>query len=148
MLFALGSDHAGFALKEAVKKHLLGRGQQVEDLGVHSTDAADYPNQAAAVARAVAQGQAERGVLVCGSGVGMCMTANRFRGVRAVLAPTLEHARLGRQHNDANVLCLGQRLTPQDQALAILDVFLNTAFEGGRHQRRVDLIDALSGGRG
>ena len=94
------------------------------------------------VARSVAQGRSQRGVLVCGSGVGMCMSANRFPRVRAVLAPTVDHARLGRQHNDANVLCLGERLTPRDLALEILDAFLQTDFEGGRHQRRIDLIDA------
>jgi ribose 5-phosphate isomerase B len=84
-------------------------------------------------------------VLVCGSGIGMCMTANRFPGVRAALAPTIEHARLGRAHNNANVLCLGERLTPADQALAILDVFLATDFDGGRHQRRIEEIDQVAG---
>ena len=145
MRWAIGSDHAGYNLKEAVKAHLTARGDQVDDLGVHSLDSADYPEQAVAVARAVAQGQARRGVLVCGSGVGMCMTANRIHGVRGVLAPTTEHARLGRLHNDANLICLGERLTPQDQALAILDTFIATDFEGGRHQRRVDKIDSLTG---
>ena len=146
MRIAVGSDHAGFVLKEAVKKRLTGLDHEVEDMGVFSTDSADYPQQAAAVAKAVAQGRAQRGVLVCGSGVGMCMTANRFNKVRAVLAPTIDHARLGRQHNDANVLCLGERLTPLDQALEILDAFLQTEFEGGRHQRRIDLIDSVCGG--
>lgn len=147
MLFAVGSDHAGFVLKEKVKERLASLGHQVEDMGVFSTESADYPLQAAEVAKAVAQGRVQRGVLVCGSGVGMCMTANRFNKVRAVLAPTVEHARLGRRHNDANVLCLGERLTPLDLALEILDAFLQTEFEGGRHQRRIDLIDSVCGGQ-
>ncbi|MFH1061136.1 MAG: ribose 5-phosphate isomerase B [Pseudomonadota bacterium] len=145
MLIAIGSDHAGYNLKEAVKRHLEAQGRQVLDQGVFSTDSADYPFQAAAVATAVAQGRAQRGVLVCGSGIGMCMTANRFAGVRAALAPTAEHARLGRAHNDANVLCLGERLTPEPEALAIVDAFLATAFEGGRHQRRIEEIDQVAG---
>ncbi len=145
MLIAVGSDHAGFELKEAVKAHLMEHGHQVRDVGAFSTEATDYPLPAAEVSRAVATGQAQRGVLVCGSGVGMCMTANRFKSVRAVLAPTLDHARLGRQHNDANVLCLGSRLTPSDLAIQMLDAFLETPFEGGRHQRRVDEIDQVAG---
>ncbi|MFZ5587016.1 MAG: ribose 5-phosphate isomerase B [Thermodesulfobacteriota bacterium] len=145
MVIAVGSDHAGFNLKEAIKRHLEALGHQVLDQGVFSTESADYPTQAAAVARTVADGRAQRGVLVCGSGIGMCMTANRFGGVRAALAATLEHARLGRAHNDANVLCLGERLTPEAEALAAVDVFLATAFEGGRHQRRIDAIDQVAG---
>lgn len=144
MRIAIGSDHGGFNLKSAVKDRLTAQGHQVEDMGVFSTDSSDYPFQAAAVSQAVAQGRAERGVLVCGSGIGMCMTANRFAGIRAALAPTAEHARLGRAHNNANVLCLGERLTPVDQALEILDVFLATDFDGGRHQRRIDEIDQVA----
>ncbi len=145
MRIAVGSDHAGFHLKEAVKAYLQKNGHEVLDMGTHGTDSTDYPLYAAQVARAVGGGQAERGVLVCGSGLGMCMTANRFHGARAIVAPTAEHARLGRLHNDANILCLGERLTPEDQALEMLKVFLATDFEGGRHQRRVDEIERLSG---
>ena len=145
MRIAIGSDHGGFNLKSAVRDRLTAQGHQVEDFGVFSTDSSDYPFQAAAVSQAVAQGRAERGVLVCGSGIGMCMTANRFAGILAALAPTAEHARLGRAHNNANVLCLGERLTPVDQALEILDVFLATDFDGGRHQRRIDEIDQVAG---
>ncbi len=145
MRIAVGSDHAGFHLKEAVKAYLQKNGHEVLDMGTHGTDSTDYPLYAAQVARAVGEGQAERGVLVCGSGLGMCMTANRFHGARAIVAPTAEHARLGRLHNDANILCLGERLTPEDQALEMLKVFLATDFEGGRHQRRVDEIERLSG---
>jgi ribose 5-phosphate isomerase B len=142
----VGGDHAGYRLKEAVKKRLEDQGRQVRDVGTFSTDSMDYPDPASETARAVADGRAERGVLVCGSGIGMSITANRFHGVRAVLAPTVEHARLGRLHNDANLLCLGERLTPRDLALEILDVFLNTEFEGGRHQRRIQKIEKVSGG--
>ena len=145
MRIAIGSDHVYDNLKSAVRDRLTAQGHQVEDFGVFSTDSSDYPFQAAAVSQAVAQGRAERGVLVCGSGIGMCMTANRFAGIRAALAPTAEHARLGRAHNNANVLCLGERLTPVDQALEILDVFLATDFDGGRHQRRIDEIDQVAG---
>ncbi len=146
MHIAVGSDHAGFKLKEAIKKYLAQKGHEVEDVGTHSDASTDYPDYAAGVAKAVAQGRVPAGVLVCGSGVGMCMTANRFRGVRAVLAPTVEHARLGRLHNNANVLCLGERLTPSDLAFEILDTFLSQEFEGGRHQKRVDKIDSVAGG--
>lgn len=146
MKILLGSDHAGFNLKEAVKEHLVGMGHEVQDVGVHSTDSADYPEQAAQVAGGVAAGDAERGILVCGSGVGMCMTANRVKGVRGVMAPTVEYARMGRLHNNANVLCLGERFTPADEAMGIVDVFLAEQFEGGRHQRRIQKIDTLTGG--
>ena len=145
MKIIIGSDHGGFILKEAIKKRLAGLGHEVEDVGAFSADSTDYPEQAVPVAKAVASGRAGRGVLVCGSGIGVCMTANRFKGVRAVLSPSLEHARLGREHNNANVLCLGERLTPEDQALKILDTFLDTEFEGGRHIRRVEKIDSMSG---
>ena len=146
MHIAIGSDHAGFKLKEALKKYLADKGHQVEDAGTHSEESTDYPDYAAKVAKSVASGQTPMGVLICGSGVGMCMTANRFKGVRAVLAPTVEHARLGRLHNDANVLCMGERLTPFNQAFEILDTFLSGEFEGGRHQKRVDKIDSVAGG--
>ncbi len=146
MLIAVGSDHAGYHLKEAVKKRLQDQGHQVRDMGADSTDSVDYPDFAAKVARAVAGGEVQRGVLVCGSGIGMSITANRFHGVRAVLAPTVEHAALGRRHNDGNLLCLGERLTELPLALDILDTFMSEPFEGGRHQRRVQLIDELAEG--
>ncbi len=147
MRIALGSDHAGFEMKQAVKAYLGVRGLQVEDVGTFNSDSVDYPEIGAAVARAVAGGRCERGILVCGSGEGMCMVANRFAGIRAALAPTEEHAQLSRRHNDANVLCLGGRLTALDEAYKIVDAFLDTGFEGGRHQRRVDQIEEVSGGQ-
>lgn len=146
MRVAVGCDHAGLNLKQTIAARLKELGHTVEDFGVSTPESSDYPEQAAAVAKAVAGQKAERGVLVCGSGVGMCIAANRFAGVRAVNATLLEHARLARQHNNANLLCLGERLMAPDLALEILDDFLSTEFEGGRHQRRLDKIEALSGG--
>ena len=145
MKIAVGCDHAGFHLKEAVKKRLEELGHQVDDKGAYSTDSIDYPDYAAKVAADVASGKAPFGVLVCGSGIGMSISANRFKGVRAVLAPTVEHARLGRLHNNGNLLCMGERLTEEPLAMEILGTFLNTGFEGGRHQRRIDKMDALGG---
>lgn len=147
MKIVMGCDHAGLNLKEEIKKHLAAQGQQIDDKGVHTPDSTDYPDWAAQVAKAVQAGEADFGILVCGSGIGMSITANRFRGVRAVLAPTIEHAKLGRQHNNGNVLCVGERLTPLDEALAITDAFLSTDFEGGRHERRVQKIDTLAEGQ-
>lgn len=145
MRIYVGADHGGYNLKETMKERLAGAGHEVTDVGTDSATSTDYPSYAAQVAKAVAGGQADMGLLICGSGVGMSVTANRFKGVRAVLAPTVEHARLGRAHNNGNVLCLGERLTPAELAFDILDVFLSTEFEGGRHQRRVDLIDSVCG---
>ena len=143
MQIAVGCDHAGFNLKEAVKKKLTELGHEVDDKGAYSTDSIDYPDYAALVAKDVAAGKAPFGVLICGSGIGMSISANRYKKVRAVLAPTVEHARLGRQHNNGNLLCMGERLTPEPLAMEILEAFLNTEFEGGRHQRRIDKIDTL-----
>lgn len=141
MKIAVASDHAGFALKARLVEHARQLGHDVEDLGPATEDRVDYPDYAARVARRVARGEAERGVLVCGSGVGVCMTANRFRGVRAVNAVLEVQARLARQHNAANVLCLGQRITAPELALSILEVFLSTSFEGGRHAGRVEKME-------
>jgi ribose 5-phosphate isomerase B len=140
---AIGSDHAGYRLKEAVKSFLLDAGHTVEDVGTDSDASVDYPDFAAVVARNVVSGAYERGILVCGTGIGMAMAANKVDGVRAAPAGDLESARLSREHNDANILALGARITPPDLALAIVRLFLATPFEGGRHQRRVDKIMAL-----
>ena len=137
---ALGADHAGFALKEALKGWLAGRGHGVLDLGTASTDSVDYPDFAVEVARAVASGTVQRGVLVCGTGIGMAITANKVPGVRAALCDSVYTARLSREHNDANVLCLGGRLTGPEMAQDILAVWLDAAFAGGRHERRVGKI--------
>ncbi|HVO12431.1 MAG TPA: ribose 5-phosphate isomerase B [Vicinamibacteria bacterium] len=137
----VGSDHAGFALKEELKRHLQHRGLPVEDLGTHSEESVDYPVFAHAVARAIECGRAGRGVLVCGTGLGVSMAANRHPGVRAALAWDENTARLSRAHNDANVLALGGRSLDHGLARRILDVWLDTPFEGGRHARRVALIE-------
>jgi len=143
MRIAVGADHAGHDLKEHLREVLGGLGHQVEDLGTHSADSCDYPDFAVAVARAVAGGQADRGLLVCGTGVGMAMAANKVGGVRAANCHEIFVARLARAHNDANVLTLGARVIAPAHAEAILRAFLETAFDGGRHQGRVAKLDAI-----
>lgn len=145
MRVALGSDHAGVALKNVLKEHLQGRGLVVDDAGTHGTAAVDYPDIAQQVAHAVREHQADRGVLVCGSGIGMAIAANKVVGIRAAAIGDLTSAQLAREHNDVNVLALGARLTPPDVALSILDVFLDTPFAGGRHEQRVSKIHAEEG---
>jgi ribose 5-phosphate isomerase B len=140
-----GSDHAGFSLRGRVVAHLRERGYEVEDLGTHSTESTDYPDYAAAVGRAVMQHPGALGVLVCGTGMGVCIAANKVRGIRAAAVWSPESARLARAHNDANVLCLGARLTPESEALTLIDKWLDTPFEGDRHQRRLTKIVALEG---
>ncbi len=137
----LGSDHAGFALKQELKRHLETRGLRVEDIGARSEQPVDYPVVAHELADAVAGGRFARGVLVCGTGIGVSMAANRHPGVRAAVAYDEETARLSRAHNDANVLALGGRTLDHAEARRILDVWLDTPFEGGRHARRVALIE-------
>ncbi len=140
-MLLVASDHAGFDLKEKLKARLDRLGVAYNDLGTHSTDSVDYPDYARRVAEEVSRGRAERGLLVCGSGQGMAMTANRYRGVRAALAFDQETARLSREHNDANVLALGGRVLDHELAGRILEVFLTTPFAGGRHQARVAKIE-------
>jgi ribose 5-phosphate isomerase B len=143
MRIALGADHAGVALKDEVKRLLDQRGVAYTDFGTNSGESVDYPDFAARVATEVAAGRFDRGILVCGSGIGMAMAANRFTGIRAAAATDVTLARLSREHNNANVLTLGERTTPPDMARRIVDVFLDTPFAGGRHQRRVSKIEAL-----
>lgn len=145
MKIAIGSDHAGFRYKEAIKAHLAAKGHEVRDFGTNSDAPCDYPTFIRPVAEAVAAGQAERGIVLGGSGNGEAIVANRVRGVRCTLCWNLESARLGRAHNDANVLSLGERMVSQDQALAIVDTWLETPFDGGRHQARIDMIDRPNG---
>ena len=137
----IASDHAGFELKEALKASLRRMGIPFEDLGTHSADSVDYPDYARKVAEAVSRGEAERGLLVCGSGQGMAMTANRYRGVRAALPWSEETARISLEHNDANVLALGGSVLTPEAAEGILRVWLETPFAGGRHERRVRKMD-------
>ena len=138
MKISVASDHAGYELKEAVKRHLKAARHEVVDFGTNSTESTDYPDYATPAARAVASGEVERGVFVCGSGQGMVMTANKVRGVRAALAWQPEVARLSRQHNDANVLALPARFVGIEQALEIVDAWMDAEFEGGRHIPRVE----------
>ena len=140
---ALGADHAGVALKDNLARLFDERGIAYKDFGTHGPDSVDYPDFAADVAQAVAEGQFDRGLLVCGSGIGMAIAANKVPGIRAAVATEAESARLCRSHNDANVLALGARLTPPDRAGEIVTAFLETPFEGGRHQRRVDKLTQL-----
>ncbi|WP_396623640.1 ribose 5-phosphate isomerase B [Luteitalea sp.] len=143
MRVALGADHAGVHLKEAVRSLLLSRGIEVQDFGTVDDASVDYPDYAALVGRAVAAGEADRGILACGTGLGMAIAANKIEGVRAAPIVDLESARLSREHNDANVLALGARVTSAEMALQIVATFIDTPFAGGRHQRRLDKIAAL-----
>lgn len=141
MKIIIGSDHAGFAMKEKVKGFLQERGITVEDVGAHSEASVDYTDFGKAVARKVSDGTFERGVLICGTGLGMSMTANRFRGVRAALANDLFSAIMSRRHNDSNILVLGGRLIGDTLALQLVDAWLETPFDGGRHKRRLEKMD-------
>ena len=140
---AIGSDHAGFEAKEKAKSELTALGVEVLDKGSHTLDSVDYPDFGAAVARAVASGEVERGVLVCGSGIGISMAANKIPGARAALCWNEETARLAREHNDANVLCFGSRFIEPEQAARMVRIFLETDFAGGRHTQRVEKLSAL-----
>ncbi len=140
---AMGADHAGYELKDALADHIRGRGFEVLDLGTNSPDSVDYPDFGVAVGRAVAGGEADLGVCVCGSGIGICMAADKIHGVRAGTVHDETSARLARQHNDANVICLGARLTGPAVATAAVDAWLDAEFEGGRHSRRTGKLDEL-----
>lgn len=143
MRIGLGADHAGVALKDRIKRALGDRGVDYEDLGTDSDQRVDYPDYARQVGEGVASGVFDRGILCCGSGIGMAIAANKISGVRAAPVSDVETARLSREHNDANVLALAARTLDADAALAIVDAFLTTSFAGGRHQRRLDKIAAL-----
>lgn len=142
---AIGSDHAGFRYKERLKAHLGALGEDLTDFGTDSADPIDYPLVIRPLAEAVGAGRFDRGIVLGGSGNGEAMVANRVPGVRCAVCWNLESARLARQHNDANVLSLGERLIGESELLPIVTTWLTTAFEGGRHARRVGLIDAVSG---
>jgi ribose 5-phosphate isomerase B len=143
MRIHLGADHAGFTLKEQVKTILSDLGHEVVDVGTDGEDSVDYPDFAAAVAHAVADGEADFGVLICGTGLGMAIAANKIPGVRAIQASDPEMARMSRLHNDANVLTLAGRHIGREQAAEVVGAFIGTAFEGGRHQGRIDKIGTL-----
>lgn len=143
MKIAIGSDHAGFSMKEELRARLAAKGIDVVDVGTNSADSTDYPDYAAKVAHDVTSGKADRGVLVCFSGVGMSIAANKVHGVRAALGYNPDEVRFTRAHNDANIIAFGAHYTTTDQAEQMIDVFLSTPFDGGRHQRRVDKVTAL-----
>ena len=138
---ALGSDHGGYNLKEAIKAHLTELGFSIKDFGVYSTDSADYPVTAKQVADAVVNKNFKRGILVCGTGIGMSIAANKFKGIRAAVVENTFSAQATRAHNDSNVLCLGERVLKTELALEIVDIWLKTKFDGERHQKRLDMIE-------
>ena len=142
-MIAIGSDHGGFALKQEIMKHLEERKLEYIDFGTYSSDSCDYPQYGAAVGRAVASGSCERGILICGTGIGISISANKIHGVRAALCGDCFSAEMTRRHNDANIVALGARVVGPGLALKIVDTFLDTEFEGGRHARRVEQMMAL-----
>lgn len=141
MKIAIGSDHAGFELKEYLKEILKNKDYEVSDLGTNSTDSVDYPDFGHAVGEKVSRGEADFGVVICGSGIGISIACNKVKNIRCALCSEPLSAELARRHNDANVLALGGRLTGKEMAARILEVFLNTKFEGGRHERRIKKIE-------
>ncbi len=143
---AIGSDHAGYALKELLKTYLDTRQICYRDFGSYSEERCDYPDLASQVALSIQRGESAQGILCCGSGVGMVMAANRFPGIRAVLGTDIYIARMSREHNNANVICFGGRMIAPEYAHTILETFLNTPFEGGRHETRIQKMDTLQHG--
>lgn len=143
MKLAIGADHGGYSLKEILKKHLEEQGHLVEDYGTHSTESCHYPVFAEAVARAVVSGEAQLGILICGTGIGMSIAANKVKGIRAAAVSDCFTAQATREHNDSNILCLGERTVGPGLAMRIVDTWLEASFLGGRHQTRVDMVSAL-----
>jgi len=139
-MIAIASDHGGFELKERVVKYLKGKGYQFEDLGTFSTDSVDYPDYGVKAAEGVAQGKYEKGIVICGTGIGISIAANKVHGIRAALCTNSYMARMSREHNDSNILALGGRVVGDELALDIVETWLNTEFVGGRHKIRVDKI--------
>jgi len=137
---AIGADHGGYVLKEEIKKWLAEKSYSYEDIGTHSTASCDYPDIAGAVARAITAGQCERGIIICGTGIGVCIAANKVEGIRAALCHDTFSARASREHNDANILTMGERVIGRGLALDIVAVWLESQFTGGRHQTKVDNI--------
>ena len=143
MKIAIGCDHAGFQYKEIVKKHLQEKGFEVLDKGTYSEERVDYPVYGEAVANAVASGEADKGIVICGTGIGISIAANKVKGIRAALCTNEYMARMARKHNDANILAFGARVLGIDVVLGIVDEFFSTDFEGGRHEKRVNLIKEI-----
>lgn len=143
MKIALAGDHGGFELKEQIKEYLQGKGYEILDLGTNSAESCDYPNYGKACGDAVVSGEADKGIVICGTGIGISMAANKVKGIRCALCTDPYLAEMTRRHNDANILALGGRILGRDLAIAIVDTWLTTEFEGGRHQRRVDMLDNM-----
>lgn len=142
-MIAIGSDHAGYEAKEKVKKYLESLGVSFKDFGTHSEKSCDYPLIAKDVALSVKSGESEKGILICGSGIGMSIAANKFSGIRAALCENEEASKLSRSHNDANIVCIGARTTDFEEIKKIVNAFLETSFEAGRHQRRLEQITEI-----
>ena len=142
-MLAIGSDHGGFALKEEIKKYLDSKHIAYEDYGTLTGESCDYPDIASAACQAIASGKCDRGILICGTGIGISMAANKVKGIRAACCSDYFSAKYTRLHNDANVLCMGGRVVGPGLATELVEVFLSTQFEGGRHQRRIDKISAI-----
>ena len=145
MNIALGSDHAGYQLKNIVKEALNQNGLSFTDFGTFKLEAGDYPEFAFKVANAIIKEECDRGILICATGISMCMSANKMKGIRASMAYDEETAKLSRLHNDSNILCLGARQLTENEAIDIINIWLHTTFEGGRHQKRLDLMKKLTG---
>ncbi len=145
MKIALGSDHAGYILKEAIKNYFTEKKIEYKDFGTFKIDSCNYPEYSYKVSTAVAAGEADLGILVCGTGIGMCITANKIKGIRAAQAYDPEMAQMSRLHNNANILCLGGRILSDEEGIKVVEAFLSTSFEGGRHQNRLNLISQLTG---
>ena len=141
MKIVMGSDHAGFPLKEEVKQKLLNEGHEIIDVGTHSAESVDYPIYGKAVGEAIAAGEAERGIVVCGSGIGISIACNKVKGIRCALCTSVEMAEMCRRHNDANVIAMGARMIEKDLAFAMVDKWLETEFEGGKHLRRINMLE-------
>ena len=142
-MLAIGSDHGGFALKQELMKHLTERGIEYHDYGTYSDESCDYPEYGEATARAVASGECDRGIVICGTGIGISLAANKVHGIRCALCGDCYSAEMTRRHNDANMLALGARVLGEGLALKIVDTFLDTPFEGGRHARRIEKLMAI-----
>ena len=144
MIISLGADHGGYELKDQLAAYLKDKGYEIIDNGTNSPDSVNYPDFGAAVAKDILEKRADFGVIVCGTGLGISISANRFKGIRAALVTRKEYAQLARQHNNANIIAFGGRFTSFEEAKEYLDIFLSTPFEGGRHINRINLIDELS----
>ncbi len=146
MKIAIGSDHAGYLLKETIKEYLKGKKDiEFKDYGTFKMDSCNYPEYGYKVGQVISSGEFDLGILICGTGIGMCITANKIKGIRAALVHDKKTAQLSRLHNDANVLCLGGKVVNDDAAAEIVDTWLNTSFEGGRHQKRISILSKLTG---